>query len=78
MVCDMDNNWVKLLFTLCTQLILKYLLVGGMGTSKVGPSHFQHIQWCNMLKSFYTMLLDEVTRNLYPSKYSIVVKVSLK
>ena len=28
-----------------------------------------------MLKSFYTMFWDEVTRNLYCSKYSVVVMV---
>ena len=44
LMCDMDDNWVMLLFTLCTHLILKYMLVGGMGTSEVGPSNFQHIQ----------------------------------
>ena len=25
-------------------------------------------QWCIVLKSFYTILLDEVTKNLYASK----------
>ena len=29
-------------------------------------------------RAFFTMLLDEVTRNLYPSKYSMVVKVMLR
>jgi hypothetical protein len=32
MVCDMDDNRVVLLITLCMRLILKYLLIGGMGT----------------------------------------------
>ena len=45
MVCDMDDNWVLLLFTSCMQLILKYMLVDGMGTSdEACPSHFQHIR----------------------------------
>ena len=51
-------KWVLLLFILCMRLILKYLLIGGMGTYEVGPSHFQHKQWCIVLKSFYTILLD--------------------
>ena len=71
----MDDNWVMLSFISCASLILKYLLVGGMATNEVGPSHFQYIQQCIMLKSSYTLLLDEITRNLYPSKYSMVVNV---
>jgi hypothetical protein len=47
-----------------------------MGTCKACPSHFQHIQGCIVIESFFlTMLMDKVTRNLYPSKYSIVVTV---
>ena len=71
------HNWVLLLFTLCMRLILKYLLVGDMDRGEVGPSHFEHIQWSIVLESFCTMLLDEVTRNLCPSRYSIVVIVTL-
>ena len=35
---DIDNNWVMMLFTLCTLLTLSLDLVGGMGTSEVDPS----------------------------------------
>ena len=30
-LCDMDNNWVMLLFTSCALLTLSLDLVGGMG-----------------------------------------------
>ena len=37
-LCDIDNNWVLLLFTSCTLLTLFLELVGGMGTSEADPS----------------------------------------
>ena len=77
MVCDMNDNWVILLFTSCMWLILKYLLVGCMGTWEACPSHFQHIQSYIVLKRVYTLLLYEGTRNLYPSKYSSLDMVML-
>ena len=38
LLCDIDNNWVLLLFTSCTLLTLSLDLVGGMGTSEGDPS----------------------------------------
>jgi hypothetical protein len=38
-LCDIDNNWVLLLFTSCTLLTLSVDLVGGMGTGEADPSH---------------------------------------
>ena len=69
----MDDNSALLLFASCTRLILKNLLVGGMGTYEACPSHFEHIQRCIVLKSFYTMLLNEVTKHVYPNKSSVVM-----
>ena len=40
LLCDIDNNWVLLLFTSCTLLTLSLDLVGGMGTGEADPSHF--------------------------------------
>ena len=37
-LCDIDNNWVLLLFTSCTLLTLSLDLVGGMGTCEANPS----------------------------------------
>jgi hypothetical protein len=37
-LCDIDNNWVLLLFTSCTLLTLYVDLVGGMGTGEADPS----------------------------------------
>jgi hypothetical protein len=37
-LCDIDNNWVLLLFTSCTKLTLSVDLVGGMGTCEADPS----------------------------------------
>jgi hypothetical protein len=37
-LCDIDNNWVLLLFTSCTLLTLSVDLVGGMGTGEADPS----------------------------------------
>ena len=42
-LCDIDNNWVLLLFTSCTLLTLSLDLVGGMGTGEADPSQvLQH------------------------------------
>ena len=38
LLCDIDNNWVLLLFTSCTLLTLSLDLVGGMGTGEADPS----------------------------------------
>jgi hypothetical protein len=38
LLCDIDNNWVLLLFTSCTLLTLSLDLIGGMGTSEADPS----------------------------------------
>ena len=37
-LCDIDNNWVLLLFTSCALLTLSLDLVGGMGTGEAYPS----------------------------------------
>ena len=37
-LCDIDDNWVLLLFTSCTLLTLSLDLVGGMGTGEADPS----------------------------------------
>jgi len=37
-LCDIDNNWVLLLFTSCALLTLYVDLVGGMGTGEADPS----------------------------------------
>ena len=42
----LNDKWVMLLLTLCTRLLLKYLLVGCMGSCEACPSHFQHMQRC--------------------------------
>ena len=38
MMCDIDNNWVMLLFTSCMTLTLSLDLLGGMGTCEANPS----------------------------------------
>jgi hypothetical protein len=38
LLCDIDNNWVMLLFTSCTLLTLSLDLVGGMGSGEANPS----------------------------------------
>ena len=38
LLCDINNNWVMLLFTLCTLLTLYVDLVGGMGTCEANLS----------------------------------------
>jgi hypothetical protein len=38
LLCDIDNNWVLLLFTSCALPTLSLDLVGGMGTSMANPS----------------------------------------
>jgi hypothetical protein len=37
-LCDIDNNWVLLLFTSCALLTLSLDLVGGMGTGEADLS----------------------------------------
>ena len=37
-LCDIDNNWVMLLFTSCTSLTFSLKLVGGMCTCEADPS----------------------------------------
>ena len=46
-LCDIDNNWVLLLFTSCTLLTLSVNLVGGMGIGEANPSHYDGcIRFC--------------------------------
>ena len=43
-LCDIDNNWVLLLFTSCALLTLSLDLVGGMDTGEADPSQiWQHL-----------------------------------
>ena len=37
-LCDINNNWIMLLYTLCPLLTLSLDLVGGMDTSEANPS----------------------------------------
>ena len=45
--------------------------------AQVRQALHQHTQYYTVLKSFYTMLLDGVTRILYLSKHNIVVMIIL-
>ena len=61
-MCDIDNNWVMLLFTSNISLTLSLDLVSGMGTCETDPSHFERpssvlylifMQKCYVYNAYY-------------------------